>query len=160
MNVFVLDLDPVIAAQYHNNRHCVKMILESAQILSTAAQLNTEVNPSLYRPTHSKHPCTVLATKNRANYEWVLCLMKSLLDEYTFRFGKEHKSGRLITHLENMAPNIPEGALSFAQAMPDVYKDADPVKAYRAYYSGDKRFDKAGKPLDIWTNRPKPEFMK
>lgn len=159
MNVFVLDLNPVKAAQYHNNRHCVKMILESTQILSTAAQINIGANPLLYKPTHIKHPCTLLATKNRSNYIWVLELTKALLGEYTYRFGKDHKSGRLVKHLSEIAPRIPSGELSFAQAMPDTYKKEDPVEAYRAYYRGDKRFDKAGRPLDVWTKRQKPDFM-
>lgn len=159
MNVFVLDLDPQKAAQYHNNRHCVKMILESCQILSTAAQINVGVQENLYKPTHKNHPCTILATKNRANYVWVLELTKALLEEYTYRFEKTHKSGRLISHLTDMAPSIPLGDLSFAQAMPDPYKANDPVEAYRAYYRGDKRFDKSGKRLDVWTKRQKPSFM-
>ena len=36
MNIFFLDTDPKRCAKMHNNRHCVKMILEYAQLLSTA----------------------------------------------------------------------------------------------------------------------------
>ena len=36
MNIFYLDRDPKIAAQMMCDKHVVKMILESAQILSTA----------------------------------------------------------------------------------------------------------------------------
>ena len=36
MNIFYLDRDPVIAAQMMCDKHVVKMILESAQMLSTA----------------------------------------------------------------------------------------------------------------------------
>ena len=35
MNVFVLDDDPVVAAQLQCDKHVVKMIVESAQMLST-----------------------------------------------------------------------------------------------------------------------------
>ena len=36
MNIFYLDSDPVKAAQIQYNKHVVKMILESAQMLCTA----------------------------------------------------------------------------------------------------------------------------
>ena len=37
--------------------------------------------------------------------------------------------------MSSMSKMIPEGELTpFAQAMPDEYKDDDPVVAYRAYY--------------------------
>ena len=39
MNIFVLDNDPVIAAQTQCDKHVVKMIVESAQMLSTAHRL-------------------------------------------------------------------------------------------------------------------------
>ena len=39
MNIFVLDKDPHIAAQMHCDRHVPKMIVESAQMLSTAHRL-------------------------------------------------------------------------------------------------------------------------
>lgn len=39
MNIFALDLDTKKCAQYHNNRHCVKMILELNQILCTAHRI-------------------------------------------------------------------------------------------------------------------------
>ena len=36
MNIFYLNESPEIAAVEHNDKHCVKMILESAQMLCTA----------------------------------------------------------------------------------------------------------------------------
>ena len=49
--------------------------------------------------------------------------------------------------------NIPDGPLTpFAQAMPDEYKDPDPVQAYRAYYMGEK----AG--FAKWNKRNTPEW--
>ena len=39
MNIFVLDEDPTIAAQMQCDKHVVKMIVESAQMLSTAHRM-------------------------------------------------------------------------------------------------------------------------
>ena len=39
MNIFILDEDPVIAARMLCDRHIPKMIVESAQMLSTAHRL-------------------------------------------------------------------------------------------------------------------------
>jgi hypothetical protein len=36
MNIFYLDKDPIKAAEYSCDKHVVKMILESAQMLCTA----------------------------------------------------------------------------------------------------------------------------
>ena len=36
MNIFYLDTRPKEAAMMHCDKHCVKMILETAQLLSTA----------------------------------------------------------------------------------------------------------------------------
>jgi hypothetical protein len=41
MNIFYLDHDPALAAQYHCDKHVVKMILELGQLLSTAHRLQT-----------------------------------------------------------------------------------------------------------------------
>jgi hypothetical protein len=36
MNIFALDRDPYLAAKYIDDKRCVKMILESFQLLATA----------------------------------------------------------------------------------------------------------------------------
>jgi hypothetical protein len=40
MNIFVLNLDPFVAAEMHCDKHVVKMIIEYAQLLSTAHRLH------------------------------------------------------------------------------------------------------------------------
>jgi len=120
MNIFVLDLDPFLAAHYANDRHCVKMILESCQLLSTAHHL---------------------VRQSSANYEWLVKHTMGLLDEYTLRYGKIHKCDSILTPQLLDAPNrIPHGDLTpFALAMPDQYKVYDdPVTSYRNYYIGEK----------------------
>jgi hypothetical protein len=160
MNVFVLDKCTKKAAQAHVDRHVIKMILESAQILSTACRLNGVDDPELYKMTHKHHPCTIMAASNRNNYLWVLSLMEELCKEYTYRFNKVHSSQRLLNLLKINSINIPNSLfLEFAQAMPCKYKRVNPVAAYRAYYSECKMLDKNNKPMGFWKNREVPSWI-
>lgn len=137
MNIFILDIDPVKAAEYQCNKHMVKMILESAQIMSTVHSLCG--NSTTYKPTHPKHPCTIWARESVNNYKWLLAHAKALCSEYTFRYGKVHKTQAIIDNELSIIPNIPDIPLTkFVQAMPDKYKEEDPVEAYRAYYICEK----------------------
>ncbi len=168
MNIFVLDRDPREAARFHCNKHVVKMILESAQMLCAAhwthllsdnnktlkdfkrvkdAQewlyRNTDV--SLHPPwkmTHTKHPCTVWTGKTISNYLWHLDLAESLLREYTKRYKKNHKSEVVIEWLrENLPIGIKDDLLTeFPQCMPDECKvPGDAPSAYKNYYVNYKR---------------------
>ena len=140
MNIFILDSDPRIAAQMHCDKHCVKMILETAQMLSTAHHVySTPQAENLYKQAHLNHPCTKWVRESTANYRWAWRLYQELLVEFTKRRGKYHKSGELIhdlAHTPHEMPNI--GQTPFAQAMPDEYKREDAVEAYRSYYRGEK----------------------
>ena len=90
MNIFILDNDPVKAAQQQCDKHVVKMIVESAQMLSTAHRMldgHVELRPSksgkrmvkhyilndkrddiLYKAVHYNHPCTVWTMESHENY--------------------------------------------------------------------------------------------
>jgi hypothetical protein len=142
MNIFVLDDDAEFAAQYHCDKHVVKMILESAQILCTAHDRYGEPIPDGYKPTHRNHPCVVWASECIENYEWLWNLFKWLTVEYNFRYSKIHATSRKLL---GATRNPPKGMLSkgfrtpFALAMPDKYKTSDAVTSYRNYYLGEKR---------------------
>lgn len=140
MNLFVLDTDPYEAARFHCDKHVVKMTLEAAQLLSTAHRLNGNAYPQVYKSTHIHHPCTKWVCKSSANYQWGYEYFRCLAAEYTYRYDKIHKSWHKLGILLSNTPNlIPIDDLTpFALAMPDKYKQADPVKSYRAYYIGDK----------------------
>lgn len=149
MNIFVLDLDPVLAAQYQCDKHVVKMILESAQLLSTAHhELDSPLKELCYRPTHKNHPCAIWARTTLGNYNWLYEHFQALSDEYTRRYGKVHKTWRergevLFVH-PNKIPYIP--ATQHPLCMPDQYKiyddvgDADVVGSYRNYYLNEKAY--------------------
>jgi hypothetical protein len=160
MNVFVLDYDPAIAAQYHNDIHCRKMILESAQLLCSAIRLNTNVKPDsiLYKLTHKNHPCTKLCSTSRQNFTWVFNLLQNLCKEFEFRFDKPHKTSTIIDEIEKYEQFIPNGNFGFALAMPDKYKSLDVVTSYRNYYKNEKQYMKNGKFMMLYTKREIPQW--
>jgi hypothetical protein len=159
MNIFFLDQDPYKAAEYLCDKHVVKMVLESAQIMST---IWNEENPDhdldfTYRSTHKNHPCVKWARKCFENYQWLSRHAIGLLVEYTHRYGKHHKSGEVITKCCWAPDSVPiNGEMtSPSQAMPDEYRDSDPVVAYRKYYIEDKM-----KNIDCrWTRREVPYWV-
>lgn len=135
MNRFVLDKDPQIAAQYHCDKHVVKMILEEAQMLSTVHRQCGYDGDELYKSTHKHHPCTVWAGETTSNYSWGYSLFVALLNEYTFRYNKIHASYRLLDALAYPPSAVPIGELTeWPQAVPEDVRCEDPVEAYRAYY--------------------------
>ena len=149
INIFVLDYDPVVCARYHNNRHTVKMILESTQLLNNAKIRNEPDYYPVYRKTHFNHPLSIWVAEEKQNFAWLLHLAIELCKEYTFRYNKRHKCQTII---EKWLPydQYHTGLMEFAQCMPDQYRQDDPVEAYRAYYLGAKRH------IAGWKNREIP----
>jgi len=141
MNIFILDKDPIKAAQYHCDKHTIKMILEHTQLLSTAIRIHSnDTVEGVYKTSHLNHPCSKWTRQTRSNFNWLCEMTEELFQEYTRRYGKQHKSYTIFQTCRNHANIIPEGELTpHAQAMPPEYKDADPVKAYRTYYIKDKK---------------------
>ena len=140
MNIFVLDKNPEKAAYYHCDKHVVKMILESCQILCTVHHLFAVYPTIPYRKTHASHPCIIWVMQSQGNFEWLIQLTKYLLHEYTYRYGKTHKSREVYNWmLEHPLPFNPKILTEFAQVMPDIYKSSDPVLAYREYYKYGKK---------------------
>lgn len=149
MNIFVLSLDPIEAAQMQCDKHVVKMILESAQLLSTAHhELESPHKDQCYRPTHKNHPCAKWVRESADNYMWLYDHMLALGDEYTNRYGKIHKTIReRAPVLANVPPTLKSiGYTQFPLCMPDQYKlyddveDADVVGSYRNYYIHEKAY--------------------
>jgi len=137
VNLFVLDLDPVIAARAQCDRHVVKMTLETAQILASVSARYGRAAP--YRPTHARHPCTLWAGETRENWAWTVEHGLALADEYARRYGRTHASAEVVRWCRDEGAQPPSGARTpFAQAMPEQYRRTDAVTAYRAYYVGEK----------------------
>jgi hypothetical protein len=108
MNIFVTDECPIKSAQNLDDKRVIKMILESAQMLSVAMHVWCAPNPP-YKMTHKNHPCTVWARTTQANYQWLLDHFKALLSEYTSRYGKKHKCQQYVNTFQDAIIYIPAG---------------------------------------------------
>jgi len=109
MNIFVLHESPVAAAKMHCDKHCVKMVLETAQLLSTAIHMTGgEYGP--YKPTHKNHPCSIWARTSKANFGWLKHLGMELCWEYSYRYGRMHKCETFIKEAPD--DSIPDGKLT------------------------------------------------
>lgn len=145
MNIFVLDRSPLVAARHHCDKHVVKMIVETGQMLSTAHWINGKADDwsdgdMLYKPAFVNHPCSKWVRESSANHRWTCALFIGLLTEYTARYKRSHKSERLVPFVTRMPAYTRQAEMTpFVQAMPDEYKCDDSVIAYRRYYLGEKR---------------------
>ena len=163
MNIFYLHNDPKVCAQMHNDKHCIKMILEYCQLLSTAHRvldgvetiglspsgrkakrwvLADDRNDILYSATHMNHPSAVWCRASKENYLWLYSLLCELSREYTYRYGKVHKCEQigLIDKLGQFPNNLKaKGFTEPTPAMPAelVIRD-DSVTSYRNYYINNK----------------------
>ena len=110
-------------------------------MLSTAIRVHSnDTVEGVYKMAHLNHPCSKWTRQTRSNFNWLCEMTEELFQEYTRRYGKQHKSYPIFQTCRNHANIIPEGELTpHAQAMPPEYKDSDPVKAYRTYYIKDKK---------------------
>ncbi len=159
MNIFVLHKSPRVSAQYHCDKHVVKMILETAQLLYSAIWVTdpSQIPEHAYKLSHKNHPCAIWVRQSLQNYRWTCTLGLWLCKEYTFRYGKIHKTQFHIEWLSNNPPCIPEHGLTrFALAMPDVYKQEDSVSAYRDFYRESKHKERR---IVSYKKRPWPKFL-
>ena len=140
MNIFYLNEDPEVAAILQYNKHVVKMILESAQMLCTAHHELLDDPEVPYKPAHINHPSTIWCRQNTRHYFWLYEHMLALGHEYTNRYGKEHLSIIKCKEPLKLAPiNMPTYEFEQPpQCMPDEYKDPCSIQAYWNYYIGDK----------------------
>lgn len=170
MNVFFLSRDPQQSATWLVDRHVIKMILESAQMLATAHRIfdssfgMMSSRTDLPKATHKNHPCSVWARQTSANYLWLANHAIALSDEYTFRYDKLHKY-KINGLLDWLANNLPSGLLYTGEsitvpavAMPEEYKRQNVTiklveKLYRHYYANKKSH------LHSWKKRNPPEWI-
>ena len=146
MNIFYLDKDPIKAAQVQYNKHVVKMILESAQMLCTAHHHYTELLAQddsyiPYKKAHYNHPSTIWCRENSEQYLWLYDHMIALGNEYTKRYKKIHLTIKKCADILQATPaGIPLGTFEEPpQCMPDQYKVAGcSVTAYWNYYEQEK----------------------
>lgn len=152
MNIFFLDTDPETAAVMQCDKHIVKMPLETAQMLCAVYHRYGE--PAPYKLTHANHPSTRWAGDSAENYRWLWDHGMALCEEYTHRYGKVHACRKILEAVQFPPAGIPDiGFTVVPQAMPDQYKNVNPIQAYRNYYINEKHS------IATWKNRQKPTFM-
>jgi hypothetical protein len=161
MNIFYLDSDPVKAAQFTKDKHCIKMIVESAQMLAncyTLEQLADSMCPrtqtgNVRRHSHYNHPCSKWVRESLENFDWLVDHAFALCDEYRLRCNKVHFTKPFLEWCLRYTPPLPSKNLTPpALAMPEKYHQPCPVESYRAYYMGEKQH------LAKWTVRGKPDW--
>ena len=163
MNIFYLDKDPVKAAQVQYNKHVVKMILESAQMLCTAHHCygdKYQVENVPYKQAHLNHPSTVWTRRSKSTYMWLYNHMIALGDEYTKRYGKTHLSITKCKDFLAIPPKHIQGEefTQPPQAMPDEYKDECSIQAYWNYYIGEKHVVVNKNKEKLYEQRPKETY--
>ena len=152
MNLFWLSLDLERCAQMHCDKHVVKMPLETVQMLCTAHWIHG--NDAPYLPVHQKHPCTLWVAQTIENYRLAWWLGYHLFKEYTYRYGKKHQTESVLYAVRCHPPAMTaRGYTKFPQAMPEEYKNDCAIKAYRAYYNGEKAY------FATWKTRKTPEWF-
>jgi hypothetical protein len=156
MNIFVLDEDPIKAAQMQHDKHVVKMVLESAQLLSTVMFLEGFGSTNFYKPTHTKHPCTLWLMESSENLRWLVRHFKALLDEYTFRYDKVHKCSKILEEFDKLSGYVHYGSITmtpFVVVVPKEFKIGSAVESYKNYYKETKlsqsKYTKRENPFEI-----------
>ena len=175
MNIFYLDENPKTCAEMHCDKHVVKMIIEYAQLMSTAHRIldgeeyidktangrkikrwrHPKYDAELMKASHVNHPSNVWLRQSDSNYAWLYRMFLELTKEYTHRYGKTHACTRLIPVLRYIPKNIPRGEFTEpTPAMPDECKIAnDSIASYHKYYI-DKKVSFAK-----WTKRNRPQWF-
>ena len=178
MNIFYLDTDPVKSAELHCDKHVVKMIIEYAQLMSTAHRVldgeeyvdrtannrrikrwrlsDQHMENVLYKASHINHPSNIWIRSSDSHYQFVYDMFVALCNEYTHRYGRTHLTEEKLKDILQHLPNniASEDFVDPPQAMPDDVKTHDAIDAYQNYYRVYK------KDFAKWTARETPGFMK
>lgn len=180
MNIFILDKNPIIAAQQQCDKHVVKMIVESAQMLSTVHRMvdgtmerrpsksgsmlqyfkhpNSNLEKILYKACHFNHPSTVWTRESVQNYIWHYDHFYALCNEYTYRYGKIHSTETKLGEVLSIPPryishrNMTPFKLAMAAFPQCIVKD--PIQSYRNFYQTKQERFKM-----VWTKRSIPEWF-
>ena len=159
MNIFILHRIPRLAARYHCDKHVTKMITESCQMISTCLIVKHKIKSNkLYKACYVNNKLNIWLRKSDGNLNWLIQLTKGLIDEYNLRFKKEENyvnAKAILNFVESLTYlKLDEPMTDFVLAMPDEYKNIDPVESYRTFYLLDKRV----KGKVQYNHSPKPKW--
>ncbi len=184
MNIFTTNDCPVISAQEMCDKHVVKMIVEYAQLMSTAHRVldgkqyegRTKANRRirrwlhpdknmeevLYKASHINHPSSLWCRTTTANYEWLYKHFLASCKEYTLRYGKVHATETKLAEVFKTPPkNLPKGKQTeFAVAIA-ANQTCRKLPGFNKLSVVDKykQYIRCDKPFAKWTKRDKPSWI-
>jgi hypothetical protein len=164
MNIFYLSEQPDVSARWLCDKHIPKMLLETCQMLSTAVHRQAPhliKGDSLYKSAYANHPMTKWVGDSLPNFLWAYDHARAINDEYQYRFGKIHKSERILDSIAKIKSSLYTAfadiqaidKTTVPQCMPDQYRHEDPVTAYKNYYYNEKKYFakwEKGRPKPVW----------
>ena len=180
MNIFYLSNDVNDCAKQHVDKHVVKMIIEYAQLMSTAHRvldgdmymdktknnrnikrwrLSSNLESIVYKASHINHPSAIWVRESKEHYMWLYNLFVALGKEYTYRYGKIHLSNQLLNEVLNESPfNIPDKEWidpppAMEKMYPQCIVEGDTIQSYRNYYIEAKAY------FAKWSKRTTPEWF-
>lgn len=186
MNIFYLDENPIKSANMLNDKHVVKMIVESSQMLINPYYLSIGITSTKkispldqikinnlfktfpfktpYKMSFMHHPCSIWVCNSFSNWKWLLDHAIAIGSEYNLRYLKFHKTQIVLDWMSKNYPSMNDiGLTQHAQAMPDKYKNIDSKIAYMNYYLGDKTWSSWKRNLlntpDFWTEKNKQDLF-
>lgn len=190
MNIFALDLDPTACARYHTDAHCVKMRLESAQLLISALHrlrgvfrknklikeyINTYFldfprkdklnNPSPYGLGYINHGCCLWVSKSLDNFTWLNNLGIELCKEHEHRYGLPLVSQKTYLVLSWIKNNTPSELFKNINLTPFHLAIADDCKSSNSTLEESISaykgyYNKYKRHLFKWSNREVPSWIK
>lgn len=172
MNLFRLSDKPKESAQFNQDIHVRKIIVESAQILANCYTLKELENApktqlgTFRKHSYYNHPICKWVREDLNNFVWVYDHARFLCQEFTYRFDKVHFCQSFIEWCNTLIPDLPlnkptEQPQCFLK-YPELMVKNNPVEGYRRYYCAHKMFfvNKSGKVINAtWTRRDKPEWI-
>ncbi|MDB4396031.1 hypothetical protein N9Z65_00280 [bacterium] len=184
MNIFTTNDCPVISAQEMCDKHVVKMIVEYAQLLSTAHRVldgteyydktkagrrikrwlhpDRSLEQQLYKASHINHPSGLWCRATTGNYFWLYNHFVASCEEYTRRYSKTHLTYKKLVDVFSTPPkNLPKGSRQeFAVAISQDQRCRS-IPCFNKLKPVDKykQYIIHDKPFAVWTNRQSPAWF-
>ena len=170
MNIFVLDKDVNNCAKYLCDIHLNKMVVEHTQMLTNCYSKESLLtgpktqSGNIRKYSHYNHPASIWTRQTLGNFKWLWNYTEAMIDERMIRGFSDHFCKVFTDWVYDRKPdnivNIDSEELTpFYLAVPEQYKQKDPVESYRQYYINDKVYNKSGKFMLKYTNRELPYWF-
>lgn len=170
MNIFAVYDCPIKSAHALDDVRLRKMIVESTQILCNAVHMNDaiKVKPiGLYKPYNVNESTCIWARESKYNFKWVSQHLTALLQEYFYRFDKNHDTYHVavkVIPFEDYFPNTEFTPFNrqFNKKRDNfdrLMEEKDVHKAYQLYLSEKWLEEIENGKIPTWTKRGGCEFF-